>query len=262
LKHITYILVLLVVFLLVACSPADTPVPATETASPQPPTSTPLPTDTPTATPTPVPTDTPTATPTLTPTPDLRVIDAVLEDLALQSNELPEAGQFIVEGHRGLLSNNAIVAYIAQELGAETAELARAYVEESNRTTGYGVAFLRTNPAYTSPLRVYHEIAVFENAEGAKNDITIFKPQLMLAFGRSPIEDHSIIGDATNVYTEVVTEYGQELLVYLIEFSYRNTAHEVAFWGLDGEYTLDDCFAIAEILLEKLEQAPLASMVE
>ena len=242
-------LVLVPLLLLASCAPAETPVPPTATTAP-------------TETQTPVPTSTPTQTPTPTATPDLRVIDSNPEDLVLQVADLPEEGQFVVEGLRGILSNDAIVAYVVAQLGPATGELARAYVEESNRTTGYGVAFARTNPAYLSPVRVYHEIAIFEGVEGALEDIQIFKPQLMMALGREPVGDHPALGDATNAYTETIMEYGTELRVYLIEFAYRNTANEVAFWGLEGEYTLEDAFAIAELALQKLEQAPLAAGIE
>jgi len=247
-------LVIIAVLLLAACAPAGTPEPAT--ATPQLPTSTPAPIDTPT------PTSSPTLIPTATATPDLRVIDDSPANLALQADELPEEGRFVVEGRRGTLSNDAIVYAITQLLGEATGELARAYVEESNRTTGYGVAFVRTNFEYLSPLRVYHEIAIYETVEGALSDVQVYKPQLMMALGRNPVGEHPVLGSATNVYTEKVTEGGQELLVYLIEFAYRNTANELAFWGLEGSYTLDDAFAIAEIALQKLEQAPLSATVE
>ena len=266
------VLSLILILLASACTQAEetpvieivdeataTQVPLTETATQEP---TLTPTTAPTETYTPEPTATETATPTFTATPDVRVIVAKAQDLIILPSDMPVDANFVVEAYRGTLSNDSIVYYVTTQLGSEMGEVAKAYVEESNRTTGYGISYLKTNPGYVSPIRIYHEVTMFESAEGAFNDVTQFRPQLMEALGRLPLEGHPELGDTTNVYSAIVTEYGQEFQVYLIEFTYRNTAHELAFWGIENEFGVEEIFSIAEKYLERLESVELVLLEE
>lgn len=251
-KTIVLVAILLsVAIALTACNPAE------QTAAPAEPEQTATIAE-PTATEPPP----PSPTPEPTPTPDLRVLQSDARGLAMIAEDLPEDGRYFLEAYRGATSNAVIVNTIAGLLGEEMADIATAYLEETQRLEGFGLSWLRSAPAYAGPIRVYHEVAVFGSVAGAQAEVTKYKPMLLEAMdGTLPMENPPQIGDTTNIFLgdAVDPTTGMPVSVILIEFSYRNIANELGFYGLDGEMTLEGAVAIAETLLARQQTFELTS---
>lgn len=238
--------------LLAACAPAE---PAT--APPSPEEATALPEATATDVP---PSPTPTQLPEPTPTPDIRILQTDARSLAMIADDLPEEGRYFLEAYRGATSNAVIVNTIAGLLGDEMADIATAYLEETQRLEGFGLSWLRSAPSYAGPIRLYHEAAVFGSVAGAQAEVTKYKPMLMEAMdGTLPMDNPPQIGDTTSIFLGEAVDptTGMPVSVILIEFSYRNIANELGFYGLEDEMTLEGAVIIAETLLARQQQFEL-----
>jgi hypothetical protein len=245
-----YIIILLV-FIISACSSTAVELPDAEPSPTSPPPAT--------NTYTPIPTEIPTETPVPSPTPDLRVVLAEPKAFLLITEDLPAEGNYYISQDKGNISNEMIVYHFTQQLGTSTASLVETYLEETSRLDGYSQVWTRGSWGFDGPLYIANEIALFETAHGAQLEVTQYKPLLIsMMDGRKPSHDEIQIGDETRIYIDTVVSNGQEADVILVEFSFRNAVIDIGCWGEKGKYSLDDALAIAENVFLRLQELPLS----
>jgi len=268
--------IVLVVIILVGCTPSQgsvqTAIALTQVAQQIVPTNTPLPiptgtntptitpTDTPapTETPTPTPTETPTSTPTLTPTPDLRIILTDPKDILMTADDLPADARYSIPGpswispHR----NSEVIGGWGTEAGQE-------YVDRTGRVDGWWVIFSRGTNTVIAPEEIFCNVILYETAAGAQ--ITILEYDMLTTRRADPkywseVEDANLeIGDLTRLYLFKQMQSGGDYRIeYRIEFSYRNYVIIVSGWGWEQEVKLDYIADIARVMLQKLEAQPLS----
>jgi hypothetical protein len=240
-KNKLFPFLLVLVFLLNACSPSQqaiqTAIAETQEANPTS-TLTPVP-------PTETPTKTPTETPTITPSPtlDLLVLQMNLKDFLLQKSDLPQ-GYSLRNQSSGLVTNKD-VNYIGTD-----------YVEETGRIDGWGVYYSNESQSVS----VSDMINLFETSAGAQLAIKKYYVDYNTQYNFIEEINPPEIGDVTRSFyhrsTPVSGKYDPDYYLE-IYFSYRNILHIVSVDGGSDKIDADLVRSIARLLLAKLQASPL-----
>jgi len=221
----------------------------------------PPPTRIPTDTPTPVPTDTPTTpptdTPTVTATPDVRVILADPSTFQLKKDDLPWRGQYTIPDQTwaGPYTNDELIAAWPDPA------LARAYLAESGRVTGYETYYQRGNPSAQMPQEVGCLVIQFKAAEGAQRAVTEYTYAKRYPDKGWVEADVTLdLGDVSKAeYLEKMDAGGNINLEYWVDVAYRNIVVDCVGWGAKANVTPAFVEDLAQKVLEKLQAAELSA---
>ena len=233
---------------------------ATFTAPPPPtaPPATAIPTDTPTHIPTvEVPTVVPTTVPTITATPDVRVILAAPSLFQLKKDDLPWRGEYTIPSQEwaGPYTNDELIA------AWDDPVLARQYLAESGRVTGYETYFERGNTSAPLPQEVGCLVIQFKAAEGAQSTVTKY------SFKNRYPDDGWVtttvtldLGDISSAeYLEKMDSGGNITLEYWVNVAYRNMVVDCVGWGAKANVTPDLVEGMVQTMLEKVQAAELSA---
>ena len=251
---------LIVILILTACTPAESQ--DTTSADPAQPVQTepPPPNPSPTTLP---PSLTPTASITLTPTPDLRVIDADPAVMLLTSEDIQEYADYF------LIGPGSIPFYV---LGSRNWELKRdygeevsaAYIETSGRIDGKKTLLKTSSTSANMPEYVISQVVIFQDIDGPQVDRT--EVQQVTSCNPEFMETKSIdLGiTATHCYSPV--NIGGVTSVDMYEYYniygvYKNILFGVTAFGRENTYSDDAVIILAELMLEKILDMPLADQV-
>ena len=213
-------------------------------------TDTPEPTATFTLEPSPTNTNTPTVIPS--PTPDLRVIIIDSKEFLLEKDDLPANAKYYLP-NAGWISphhNSEIISGWGKEEGLE-------YLERTGRIDGWFAYYKRGSSAVKAPEEIYHNIIQYKTGEGAFLTVTEFSTA-----ARNPdwaiLDDDFSLGDKSIICIFKEMQPGGEYRVwYRIETAYRNYVSIVAGYGWEKEFDLDYVTMVAELMVDKLSEAPL-----
>jgi hypothetical protein len=222
-------------------------------------TKSPTETSTPTTTATPIPTETPTETPS--PTPDLRVIDADPYAFLLKAEDLPDDAYYYLPNSEWISPhrNYEVISGWGVDEG-------RAYMAATGRVDGWWVYYLRGTNAVIAPEQIGDNPVLFRTIEGAQTLIKqygscVYK-ELNPDLNFVPIQTDLKIGDLSNIcVNREMQSSGENRVMMVIEFSYRNITHTVHGYGWEDEVQLDYLANVAHTLLAKLEAIPLSDSV-
>ncbi len=222
----------------------------------------PPPTTAPTATPLPptaipdTPTTPPTDTPTVTATPDVRVILADPSQFQLKKDDLPWRGEYTIPGQdwSGPYTNDELIA------AWDDPAMARQYLQESGRITGYETYFKLGNPASGLPKEVGCSLVQFNTAEGARMAITDYSfTNRDTGEGWVTVGVTLPLGDVNIAeYLEKMDEGGAMVYEYWVETAYRNMLVECVAWGTRTTVTPAFVEEITQKVLAKVQAAELS----
>ena len=231
---------------------------ATFTAPPPPtaPPATAIPTDTPTHIPTvEVPTVVPTTVPTITATPDVRVILAAPSLFQLKKDDLPWRGEYTIPSQEwaGPYTNDELIA------AWDDPVLARQYLAESGRVTGYEVFFKRGNTSAPLPQEVGCVVVQYRTIEGAQRAVTEF------TFASRNLDENWVsaevtlpLGAVSNAeYLEKMDSGGNLNMEYWVSTAHRNMLIECVGWGAKANVTPEFVEDLVQKMLEKVQAAEL-----
>ena len=220
-------------------------------------TETPLPTATPTSTETSTPTSTSNPTETPSPTPDLRVIDADPYTFLLKAEDLPEDAYYYLPNSEWISPhrNYEVISGWGVDEG-------RAYLAATGRVDGWWVYYERGTNTVIAPEEIYDNPVLFRSTEGAQLLITQYGTCVDPDKKYKPVQTDLIVGDMANMcMSREMQSSGEYKIRLIIEFSYRNVAHQLAGLGWEKEVKLDYLADVARTLLAKLEAMPLSESV-
>ncbi len=255
-KQLKIIPILLVIIILIACSPSQS---AVETAifqtqaaeATSTPTETPFPTKT--LTPTYTPTPSPTATPTPSPTPDLQTLQGDPLDFLMVKADLPQDAHYYLpnEYWMGMLHNEQIV-------GVWTVEKGKAYLAATGRIDGMWVDYDRGSTTVIAPQEIYDNVVIYQKTEGAQFTLTDYNTEIDA--GYTELDNPPQIGDLTRAFTRKEMQSTGEYRVWMgISFTYRNIYHYVEGWGWENEVKLVYIEKVAQTILDRMKTIPLSS---
>ena len=233
---------------------------ATFTAPPPPtaPPATAIPTDTPTPVPTlEDPTLVPTDIPTATATPDLRVILADPSQFQLKKDDLPWRGEYTVPSSdwAGPYTNDELIA------AWDDPVMARQYLAESGRVTGYEVYYQRGNTSAPLPQEIGCSVIQFKTAEGAQMALNNYNFTIRDLDHDWVLAEVTLdLGDASLAeYLDEVDSGGNIRREYWVEAAYRNYLVECYAWGIMVNVTPDLVEGMVQTILEKVQAAELSA---
>jgi len=221
----------------------------------------PLPTDAPTATPLPptvipdTPTTPPTDIPTVTATPDVRIILADPSQFQLKKDDLPWRGEYTIPNSdwAGPYTNDELIA------AWDDPALARKYLEESGRVTGYEVYFKRGNVNAQLPEEVGCSVVQYRSAESALMSLNTYN------YTSRDLEHDWVLsevilelGDASLAeYLDEMDSGGNITREYWVETTYRNYLVECMGWGPTANVSPAFVEDITQKVLAKVQSAEL-----
>jgi len=171
----------------------------------------------------------------------MRVIDTDPENLLLENEDLPSDTYY-----------GPPYSFRSPNLGEGL------YSVETGGILRWFATFERGTIAVTAPQRIYSEVVLFKTAAGAR--VELEESGMCGIYGA--IETDLMIGDATKVCTwKDMQANGKYRVDYWIQFTRRNVFLAVGGWGWEGEVEPAFVEQLARTLLEKVDQAPLASEV-
>jgi len=136
------------------------------------------------------------------------------------------------------------------------------YIEKTGRVGGWVVNYYKTTKDVIAPEEIYDNIVMYQTAAGAQMLLNQYSNCKDRDFEFTLVETDFKIGDVSNVcMSRHMQPTGEYMVLYRIEFSYRNYFHAVHGWGQENEVKPEFVQQIAVLLLEKLKAAPLSDVV-
>jgi hypothetical protein len=173
------------------------------------------------------------------------VIDTDPEDLLLENEDLP------ADTYYGPPYSFSSPPSGEGELDLETGAILR-----------WLARFERGTIPVTAPQRISSEVVLFRTIADAEACIELQPSWWCTNFVGDPVGTDLLIGDATRVYIWYdMQPNGKNRVEYWIAFTRRNAYLTVSGWGWEGEVEPAFVEQLARTLLEKVDQAPLASEV-
>ncbi|MBL7163438.1 MAG: hypothetical protein ISS57_12595 [Anaerolineales bacterium] len=256
------LITLFIALFLAACTPSEaailTAIAETEAAKPTEtftvlPTSTGVSASTPsptlTSTPTITPSSTPTATATASPTPDIQIIIGDPEDYILQKEDLPV--RFILYAGDSTPHNNSEI------ISVRGIENGKGYLDATGRKGGWIIYYGRDDNTAVAPEWIRSYIVMYDSVEGP--EIAKSPEWDWLDDDEEVVDIAMDLGDWNRVkLLKERQSSGKFYVIYAIEFHYRNVWAEVRAWGWESEIRHEFIEDAARVVLERLQNAPLA----
>jgi hypothetical protein len=204
---------------------------------------------------TPFPTLTPSATWTPIPRNDTRVIVLDPRRFLLEAEDLPRQAAYYIP-HASWTSshhNEAVLEAWGEEVGSE-------YILETGRLDGWWVAFRRGTPDLEAPEEIFHNLVMYETADGARLALTDFGVDV-LDERYEKLDRQVEIGGESFCFLRVEPQAeGEDLVWYRIETAYRNYVSIVHGHGEAAAFDYEYVEAIAHTVVQKLAAAPLEEL--
>ena len=176
-----------------------------------------------------------------------------LDDYVLRSEDMPNQYRLVADGEQHI-TNMKVINTVGEVQG-------KRYMAATNRLDGWSLELERVNKDELIPYTIFSQIEVFETTDGAQ---IAFSPDWFPAYTDeenelSWIEDGCDMADACVVYYSEKLDPATELttLEYNIAFVYKNVLAQVLGRGLDFDMKSEYVVEAAEILLDKIDAAPM-----
>lgn len=188
-------------------------------------------------------------------TPDLRIIQLTSERFLLQLRDLPPQGRmYLPPNTLGPFRNPAYLTLWGETRGQE-------YLTATGRLDGYRVAYYRGSEGVWAPEWISCIISRYASVDGARLALSEYNPSVATwqAEGWVTVEDPPQIGETTAALGRKQDPQSDELklVVYRLEFSYRNYAVVLEAPGRVDEFLRGYVDDAALLVLERLQAAPL-----
>ena len=185
--------------------------------------------------------------------------DAMVSDLdsyVLRPEDMPDPYKIPADNEQHL-TNLRVINTVGEVKG-------KRYMAATSRLDGWSLGLERVNKEDLIPFKIYSQIEVFETAEGAQiafgeDWLPVYQEPEDEANTPNWIEDGCDFGDACIMYYYKIFDPATELttLQYEVTFVNKNTLVQVMGRGLDFDMKPDYIANAAEILLEKIDTAPM-----
>lgn len=188
---------------------------------------------------------------TVTPTTDLRVIELDPEELLLREEDLPAEANYSLTDSSDVYqySNSEVITEWGEEEGSK-------YIEKTGRINGWVVSYY---PEDMIPVIISQNIIKFATNNGAKLALEIKPSKENVDW--EILDENYDLGDLTRISKlRKMSDSGEYYFVmYRVETAFRNYKSIIDCFGIEDEFDVEYAKKIAEIAINKLEEAPLVN---
>ncbi|MFH1445830.1 MAG: hypothetical protein ABIG43_00265, partial [Chloroflexota bacterium] len=132
------------------------------------------------------------------------------------------------------------------------------YLDKTGRIGGWEAYFLRGSVTVKAPKEICNVINQYSTSEGALSAIRDFPPESVREY--KLVDDNYPLGDFAHLYIyKEMQSSGEYLVFHRIDVVYRNFVTVVHGFGLEKEFDVDFVTNLAEIVIDKLKEAPLGN---